>query len=156
MLGFFLYFRNMKSITFIHVFILCAIIANIACQKQYKTTTYKGRCIVSYEKQEMDTVSGQINKTKWDTTYTDQILIIKDTKNDVITFTLTYQNHLCPNIKNNYEFKLSSTNYEYLIDNEGYDKFTISNDSLRRSMYRFTGSQTNYTKQIIELYSKKQ
>jgi hypothetical protein len=112
--------------------------------------------MVNYEKQEMDTVSGQINNTKWDTTYTDQILVIKDTKNDVISFTLTYQNHLCPNFKNNYEFKLSSTNYKFLIDNEGYDNFTLVDDSLRRSMYRITGSQTNYTKQIIELYAKKQ
>ena len=144
----------MKINSIIYIFSLNIVLLVSACQKQEKTITYKGICMVNYEKQEMDTVSGQINNTKWDTTYTDQILVIKDTKNDVISFTLTYQNHLCPNFKNNYEFKLSSTNYKFLIDNEGYDKFTLVDDSLRRSMYRITGSQTNYTKQIIELYAK--
>jgi hypothetical protein len=146
----------MKINSIIYIFSLNIVLLVSACQKQEKTITYKGICMVNYEKQEMDTVSGQINITKWDTTYTDQILVIKDTKNDVISFTLTYQNHLCPNFKNNYEFKLSSTNYKFLIDNEGYDNFTLVDDSLRRSMYRITGSQTNYTKQIIELYAKKQ
>jgi hypothetical protein len=144
----------MKINPIIYFFSFSIVLLVSACQKQEKTITYKGLCMVNYEKQVMDTVSGQINNTKWDTTYTDQILVIKDTKNDVISFTLTYQNHLCPNFKNKYEFKLSSTNYEYLIDNEGYDKFTLVDDSLRRSMYRFTGSQTNYTKQNIEVYAK--